>query len=49
MAEKAIPFVRMSGISKQFPGVMALENVDFSLRAGEVHVLLVKTALANRR
>ncbi|AJY44855.1 sugar ABC transporter ATP-binding protein [Martelella endophytica] len=39
MAEKAIPLVRMSGISKQFPGVKALDNVDFSLEAGEVHVL----------
>jgi ribose transport system ATP-binding protein len=38
MAEKAL--LKAEGISKQFPGVQALENVDFDLRAGEVHVLL---------
>lgn len=30
----------MHGISKYFPGVKALQNVDFSLRAGEVHALM---------
>lgn len=28
------------GISKSFPGVRALENVDFTLRKGEVHALV---------
>lgn len=28
------------GITKSFPGVLALENVDFSLRAGEIHALM---------
>jgi galactofuranose transport system ATP-binding protein len=27
----------MTGISKSFPGVKALENVDFDLRRGEIH------------
>jgi ribose transport system ATP-binding protein len=31
--------LRLSGITKRFPGVLALDNVDFDLRAGEVHVL----------
>ncbi len=33
------PLLEMRGISKRFPGVMALQDVDFELRAGEVHVL----------
>jgi ribose transport system ATP-binding protein len=28
------------GLSKQFPGVLALKGVDFDVRRGEVHVLL---------
>jgi ribose transport system ATP-binding protein len=31
--------LRLKGISKHFPGVVALDRVDFDLRAGEVHVL----------
>src|SRR5260370_29789006 len=31
--------LEMIGISRSFPGVMALQGVDFDLRAGEVHVL----------
>ena len=32
--------VQMEGISKAFPGVQALENAHFELRAGEVHALV---------
>ena len=32
--------VAMRGITIQFPGVKALDDVDFSLRAGEVHALM---------
>ncbi len=34
------PILRMEGIDKRFPGVHALDHVDFDLYAGEVHVLL---------
>jgi hypothetical protein len=29
--------LRLSGITKTFPGVIALNGVDFACRAGEVH------------
>ncbi len=32
--------VEMHGISKEFPGVKALDNVDFSINKGEIHALL---------
>lgn len=32
--------LRMKGITKAFPGVIALEDVDFSLRKGEIHALM---------
>jgi ribose transport system ATP-binding protein len=33
------PLLRLNKITKRFPGVLALDEVDFELRAGEVHVL----------
>jgi len=36
----APPALRMRGIRKSFPGVMALDGVDLEVREGEVHVLL---------
>ena len=32
--------LRMEGITKTFPGVKALDNVNLTLNAGEVHALL---------
>lgn len=32
--------VQMKGILKQFPGVLAVDHVDFDVRPGEVHALL---------
>ena len=32
--------LKMSNISKTFPGVKALSNVDFTLREGEIHALM---------
>ena len=32
--------VKMSGIVKTFPGVVALDDVDFALRSGEIHALM---------
>ena len=32
--------ISMKGITKTFPGVVALEDVDFSLRKGEIHALM---------
>ena len=29
------PLLEMRGISRRFPGVLALDHVDFDLRAGE--------------
>ncbi len=34
------PIVQMTGITIRFPGVLALDAVDFRLRAGEIHSLM---------
>ena len=35
-----LPVVEMRGISIEFPGVKALQGVDFTLRAGEIHAVM---------
>ena len=40
MAESNNNIVTMEGIHKSFPGVQALEDVDFSLKRGEIHALV---------
>jgi ribose transport system ATP-binding protein len=34
------PILELRGVSKRFPGVVALDDISFDLRAGEVHVLV---------
>jgi len=34
------PLLTLSGVTKRFGGVLALDNVDFDLRCGEIHALL---------
>ncbi len=34
------PILEMRGISKRFPGVLALDGVDFNVDAGEIHSLM---------
>lgn len=34
------PLIRMEGITKDFPGVRALDNISFDIMPGEVHVLI---------
>ena len=40
MADENGYILRMEGISKSFPGVQALEDVDFNLKRGEIHCLV---------
>ena len=39
-AAAAPPFLALRGISKSYPGVRALDDVDFDIRSGEVHALV---------
>jgi len=38
-ARGAAPLIQTRGITKQYPGVLALDHVDFDLKPGEVHIL----------
>ena len=41
--------LEMRGISKTFPGVKALDNVNITVKAGEIHALVGETARASPR
>jgi inositol transport system ATP-binding protein len=41
--------LRVSQIEKSFPGVKALDKIDFSVKKGTVHVLWGRTARGNPR
>jgi len=32
--------LEMQGVTKQFPGVLALDHVDFTVKPGTVHALM---------
>jgi ribose transport system ATP-binding protein len=38
--EATSPLLELSGIVKQFPGTLALDQVDLDVKAGEIHALL---------
>ncbi|WP_327747923.1 ATP-binding cassette domain-containing protein [Streptomyces europaeiscabiei] len=38
--ERSVPAVTLTGVTKSFPGVRALSDVDFDCRPGEVHALV---------
>ncbi len=40
MPDATVPAVEMRGIVKRFPGVLANDHVDLTVRAGEIHALL---------
>ncbi len=40
MQEQSCALVHMSGISKRFAGVIALDDVSFSAKSGEIHALM---------
>jgi simple sugar transport system ATP-binding protein len=41
--------LRTEGLCQYFPGVKALDNVNFSLRRGEIMALLGENGAGNRR
>nr|WP_307278767.1 ATP-binding cassette domain-containing protein [Phyllobacterium ifriqiyense] len=41
-ADAQSPIASIVGVTKRYPGVLALDNADFSVRAGEVRALLGK-------
>jgi ribose transport system ATP-binding protein len=40
MSDQIEPLLQLTGVSKTYPGVRALNGVDFSVRRGEIHALV---------
>gem|GEM_PF-3575783 len=40
--------LELNGITKIFPGVKALDNVHFNLKAGEIHALAGENGASSR-
>ena len=40
MRDGSVPFLEMKGITKRFPGVLALNNVDLCVYPGQVLALV---------
>jgi len=40
VAQAEAPVLELRGVTKQFPGVLANDHIDFDLKRGEVHALL---------
>ncbi len=47
-ATEAVPVAKVVAGNKRYPGVVALDNVNFTLNKGEVRALLGKTVRENR-
>ncbi len=37
---KEAPIIQVKGLTKRFPGVVALDKVDLNIQAGEIHILV---------
>ena len=46
--DRIAPLFELRGISKQFPGVQALDDVSFEIARGEVHICSARTVPGNR-
>ena len=48
-AQRLAPALEMRGITKRFPGVIANDSIDLSIRPGEIHACSARTAPARAR